>query len=608
MPFSNFPFTAVAGQHTFKLALILAAINPACGGVLVSGPRGSAKSTLARGLADILIDSTDNHASPFVTLPLGASEDMLVGTLNLEQVLNDKKVAFQEGLLAKAHGGVLYVDEVNLLADHLVDLLLDVAVSGLNIVERDGVSHSHAAQFVLLGTMNPDEGELRPQLQDRFGFSVELNNQYSIDERIAIVRLREEFDRNPEVFIDRYQSQQNEIKQSIQLAHHSLDKVMCADKWRVLIAERCQQANVDGVRADIVWYRAAVAHAAWRLCQPAHRDSLKSEVDSIEVTEEDVLAVEELVLAHRRHTPSDPTQTNPPSNNTGHGFSRPSDSRSSDSVSSDSRTSESAHSTQEKAQGDWGSMSPQQQLTAENDVPITMPVSPRQAREKISGHSYSKPQRSQYSPNHHAAVLSEKGRRGNLTRRAINWCETLIANAGCWPLETLRFRKAPMGQPVLHLMLLDTSASTLQQGLLASAKAAILSIAKQAYTRRETISIIGFGNDQVKTLLPQQKAPKVLRQYLDSIKAAGGTPLRKVLRQALQQQQFYYRRMPDVAIQTYLITDGRTTQSFDDLQLLGDVMVIDTEQAAVKRGKAKQIADALGASYFALPPFSMANA
>ena len=202
----NFPFTAVTGQTTFKLALTLLAINPAIGGVLVSGPRGSAKSTLAKGLADVMPSASSNNsdqaAPAFITLPLSVTEEMVVGTLDLQQVLNEKQVEFKQGLLAKADQGVLYVDEVNLLQDHIVDLLLDVAASGTNVVERDGISHQHDARFVLLGTMNPDEGELRPQLQDRFGLSVVLGNDYAIDERVEIVQRREAFDVNSEALLN----------------------------------------------------------------------------------------------------------------------------------------------------------------------------------------------------------------------------------------------------------------------------------------------------------------------------------------------------------------------------------------------------------------------
>lgn len=583
----TFPFSAVAGQAHFKLALILAAIYPAIGGVLVSGPRGSAKSTLARGLADLLMSDKGNR-SPFITLPLGASEEMVTGTLNLQQVLNQQTVEFQEGLLAKANGGVLYVDEVNLLADNLVDLLLDVATSGTNIIERDGISHSHRTQFLLMGTMNPDEGELRPQLHDRFGFSVNLDNQYSIAERVDIVQRREAFDTQPQVFIEQYESQQQMLRDGISTARSIIDRIRCKDELRVLIAERCHQANVDGLRADIVWYRAALAHAAWRavLAQDTQRD--------LWVSESDISAVEELVLAHRRHESSStpPPSSQPPSSDAGdhspkQHFTRP----------QARETEQQSNGARSNSAGDWGSMPPQQQLSTVLKRGITLPSFTRAFLEGAQKMSH---QRVKHSANTAAQAFSDKGKKGALHTRSIDWFASLVANVGQWPLTQLRFRKASMSQPVLHLILLDTSASTLQQGLLANAKAAVNSIAQQAYVRREQLSIIGFGNQQVDILLGQQKAPKAVKAYLDSINGAGGTPLREVLIQARQQQQQLLRSQPNTAVRTYLITDGRTTQAFEDLNLLGDVMVIDTEQGDVKRGKAPQIAKALGAHYFPL--------
>ncbi|WP_315980193.1 ATP-binding protein [Aliamphritea spongicola] len=282
----QFPFAAVTGQQNLKLALMLAAVNPAIGGVLVSGPRGCAKSTLARGLVDILPHrETDDATAPFVTLPLGASEEMLLGSLDLQQVLNDKQVSFRPGLLSKAHQGVLYVDEVNLLNDHLVDQLLDVAASGVNRIERDGISHQHAASFLLLGTMNPDEGAL-PQLQDRFGLAVNLSNQYPVAERVEIVRHREAFDADPEGFCEQYRGTQASLLAQIVTARQILTNVTCSDELRIVIAEACNAAGVDGLRGDIVWFRAAVAHAALQ-----GRNA---------VIREDIDAVAELVLAHRR--------------------------------------------------------------------------------------------------------------------------------------------------------------------------------------------------------------------------------------------------------------------------------------------------------------------
>ncbi|MBD8682432.1 ATP-binding protein [Pseudomonas sp. CFBP 13719] len=282
----HFPLAAVVAADSLKLALCLAAIDPRIGGVLIEGPRGMAKSTLARGLADLLA------GGQLVTLPLGASEDRLVGTLDLEAALGEGRARFSPGVLARADGGVLYVDEVNLLADHLVDLLLDVAASGVNRVERDGISHAHPARFVLIGTMNPEEGELRPQLLDRFGLNIALDGQPAPAERSQIIRRRLAFDSDPQAFCEHWAAAQAALRVRCQQARERLESIPLSDQALESITTRCFAEGVDGLRADLVWLRAARAHAAWR--------------GGDAILDEDVDAVAEFALRHRRQASRPP--------------------------------------------------------------------------------------------------------------------------------------------------------------------------------------------------------------------------------------------------------------------------------------------------------------
>ncbi|MBN3789464.1 ATP-binding protein [Burkholderia sp. Ac-20353] len=281
-----FPFAAIVGQTALQQALLLAAIDPSLGGVLVSGPRGTAKSTAARALAELLPEGQ------FVTLPLSASDEQVTGTLDLAHALAEHGVRFQPGLLARAHRGVLYVDEVNLLADGLVDTLLDVAASGINIVERDGVSHAHDARFVLVGTMNPEEGELRPQLLDRFGLMVALENCYDAAQREQIVKARLAFDLEPDAFRTRYDAAQRELVARIRAARDRLPALTFDDAVHAQVSTLCIDAAVDGLRADLVMLRAARALAALD--------------GALTVTVEHVERVAEAVLLHRRHAPQTP--------------------------------------------------------------------------------------------------------------------------------------------------------------------------------------------------------------------------------------------------------------------------------------------------------------
>jgi magnesium chelatase subunit I len=339
-----FPFTALVGQKPLQQALLLAAIDPGIGGVLVSGPRGTAKSTAARALAELLPDGR------LVTLPLGASEDRLIGTLDIEAALRDGSVTFSPGLLAHAHRGVLYVDEINLLPDALVDAMLDAAASGVNTVERDGVSHSHEARFVLIGTMNPEEGELRPQLIDRFGLAVELQNCFDPSIRQQIVKARLAFDTDPHAFRAQYATQQAACAERIRAAREALPLLAFDDAVHARVSELCIEAAVDGLRADLVMLRAARALAA-----------LES---SDAVTTEHVERVAEAVLCHRRRDHDE-----------SHAGSSPQSHTQSTQSSNDSQAPQ-----PDSPDGDWGYLPPEPTGLTKVKGVIPLPAHPAKKR------------------------------------------------------------------------------------------------------------------------------------------------------------------------------------------------------------------------------------
>jgi len=313
-----FPFTAIIGQEEMKLALILNVIDPRIGGVMIMGDRGTGKSTTIRAVADLLpaikivaddpfnssIDdfelmsetvktAVENNESldvdykkvPMVDLPLGATEDRVCGTIDIEKALTEGVKAFEPGLLAKANRGILYVDEVNLLDDHLVDILLDSAASGWNTVEREGISIKHPARFVLVGSGNPEEGELRPQLLDRFGMHAEIRTVRDPETRVRVVEERSNFDQNPEVCLQENAEAIDALKEKIVSAQNLLSQVQISFELRVKISQVCGSLDVDGLRGDIVTNRASKAFAAYD--------------GRTEVTVEDIEKVITLCLRHR---------------------------------------------------------------------------------------------------------------------------------------------------------------------------------------------------------------------------------------------------------------------------------------------------------------------
>nr|MBA2396186.1 ATP-binding protein [Ktedonobacteraceae bacterium] len=313
-----YPFSALVGQDEMKLALLLNAVSPQIAGVLIRGEKGTAKSTAVRALQALLPDILVSGHCPFgcdpddtthlcqactqrleqeealsrerrpvrlVELPLGATEDRVVGTLDLERAIKDGVRQFEPGLLAAAHRGILYIDEVNLLPDHLVDMLLDAATTGMNIVEREGISFVHPAQFLLIGTMNPEEGDLRPQLLDRFGLSVEVHSFHDPQLRTEVVKRRIAFEASPDAFAVRWLGEEGELRTQIEAARRCLSQVVVPEYIIGLIAHICIQLNVEGLRADITIYKGATALAALEGRQF--------------VTEQDVQRIAAMALPHR---------------------------------------------------------------------------------------------------------------------------------------------------------------------------------------------------------------------------------------------------------------------------------------------------------------------
>ncbi|MEM1419097.1 MAG: magnesium chelatase ATPase subunit I [Pseudomonadota bacterium] len=298
-----FPFSAIVGQDEMKRALVLTAIDPSIGGVLAFGDRGAGKSTAVRALAALLppiqavegcpyntatLDGDCPHCrehppqtlverpTPVVDLPLGATEDRVIGALDIERALTRGEKAFEPGLLARAHRGYLYIDEVNLLEDHLVDLLLDVAASGENVVEREGLSIRHAAKFVLVGSGNPEEGELRPQLLDRFGLSVEVSSPKDVSERVEVIRRRDAYDTDPETFLPPWRAADAELRQSILAARTRLTNVAVEDAALEDCARLCLALGSDGLRGELTLMRAARALAAFEGKAKVQRAELRA--------------------------------------------------------------------------------------------------------------------------------------------------------------------------------------------------------------------------------------------------------------------------------------------------------------------------------------------
>ena len=295
----NFPFSAIVGQDDFKLALILNLVDPLIGGVLAIGDKGTGKTTLIRSVANLM---SSQQNSSFVNLPIGASEDRLLGSIDLEQLINTKKEIVNLGLMAQANEGILYVDEINLLQDYLTDILLDAAASGSYYLEREGVSHYFKSRFCLVGSMNPEEGNLRPQLKDRFGLSVTIKTPTDVVIRQQIIKQRFKFDDNPVSFIANYKSEEESISKQIEAAKKNLKAIQITDAIIEYCSELAVKHQVEGLRADILLLKTARAYVAYK--------------NTVTITKKDVDVIANFVLNHRSlHTPPNQQDSSENQNN-----------------------------------------------------------------------------------------------------------------------------------------------------------------------------------------------------------------------------------------------------------------------------------------------------
>jgi len=559
----SFPFDAVVGHDDAKLALRLAALDPLIGGVLLRGHKGSAKTTLARGLADLL------DGAPFVELPLGATEDRVVGSLDTRAALSGGEIEFRPGLLAAADGGVLYVDEINLLADHLVDVLLDVAVSGRNVVERDGVSHRHDARFVLVGSMNPEEGELRPQLLDRFGLCVTIETTTDLAARAEAVRRRLAFDRGEPVGAGD-PGGSSELAATAELA--SIGDPVIGDTVIEAANRLAVAVGAEGLRADLTLCRAAAACA--RL---DGRD---------EASVDDVARVAPLVLAHRsRRGPFDPPVLPPDAveqalRDAFGGPDEPSDDGSDERGSDESGTDD------------------------PSDRPPGAGPSARRPLAIGEARRAPAPPRSRPLPSARGRVVGDTPAAPGDAIAIVPTARRIAESGGGADAARAAVRVAHQRRTVVLCVDLSGSMGATERATAASGT--VLGLLAHAYERRERVALVTFAGTGADVVLTPTSSIEVARHRLDGLHTGGETPLAAGLTSALDVARRARTAGDEVLIA--VLTDGRATGAPDALDAAIDAaaavraagiaaIVLDCESGPARLGLAEQLADALGARH-----------
>ncbi len=642
---ATYTFSAIVGQEKMKRALILNVIDPKVGGALIKGEKGTAKSTAVRALAHLLpeidvvkdcsfgCNPNDRHeicsscisrmkdgeklevtrrAMKVVDLPINATEDRVVGTLDIEHVIKEGEKRFEPGVLADAHRGILYVDEVNLLDDHIVDILLDAAAMGVNIVEREGVSFSHPAHFILVGTMNPEEGELRPQLLDRFGLCAEIEGIKDLRDRVEVIKRRKSFEENPFAFESAWEREDEIIRGRILAAKELLPQVVVTDDILELIASLCIDAGVDGHRADITLAKASCAFAAYE--------------GRCEVCEDDVKAVAELVLTHRmRKKPFEQEQINQDMIN--------------DSIERHKKENDKEDSKEEKPKdrgddkGEEGEEK-ENEDDASSDTPFpvgdTFKVKPiTNKRDRITRDGSGR----------RTKTFSGRGRyvrsripRGDVRGVDVAFDATIRAasvnqhsrdrdNGGkaiTLHLEDIRekVRERKIGNTILFVV--DASGSMGVKERMVAVKGAVLSLLKDAYIRRDRVGLVTFRKDSADLLLAPTSSVELAEKLLVELPTGGRTPLSHGILKGYEILKRETMKDTNISPLMVLISDGRANVSISSKNpieetkelatSIGDdkiaTVLIDTTDGLLDLGIGKELADAFRARYFKLDDLS----
>ncbi|WP_041469331.1 putative cobaltochelatase [Chloroherpeton thalassium] len=650
-----FPFSAIIGQADLKLCLILNAVNPKVGGVVIRGEKGTAKSTAVRALSALLpeVESqpmaelhdgtksqiVEKHRPSVVTLPLNATEDCVVGGIDFNLTIREGHRVFQPGLLAKAHHGILYVDEVNLLDDHIVDVVLDAAASGENHIEREGMSFKHPSEFILVGTMNPEEGELRPQLLDRFGLCVEVQSERDPEHRVDLILRREAFDSDPIVFIESYQAENDRLAQKIAKAKKLFTEVKMPPHLRSFISELCRENNVAGHRADLVIEHAARAHAAYR--------------SQLEVGVEDIKIVAPFALSHRRRDPIPPPPPEPPQPEE---QDEPEQQEQEQPEPEENRQQEQPQpEAQNQPEGEGEEREqPQQEQQGNNQEEQDSPDeknedderSPEEAHEQVLEQifdigatfkvkKFSTPKdrnkRRGSGRRSRSKVSQKQGRYIRSTSKRSNDDIALDATLRA-AAPHQRHRDNPNGMAVaLHesdihekirekrvgnllLFVVDASGSMGARGRMAASKGAVMSLLLDAYQKRDKVAMVSFRKKEAWVNLPITSSVEVAGKLLKDMPVGGRTPFSAGLVKGYELCKNYLLKEPTARPIMIIISDGKANFALGNQKPMDEVyavarkmaeearirfIVVDTEEAGlVSFGLASKISAMLSADYF----------